>query len=178
MKIIKYSVIFILLILIPISLILIYGKNVSYSDQKDILDSLKDTASIIFAILGAWIAVIYPKNLQEKIFKLETDSDKEQEIVFEKLIYGLMLITSVLILMILSLVFINMIKNISYFVQYRDILRSLLLLYLYVISLVQCYALLVTLMPNIKILVDLFSTRHERNVQKNMNPVKRKDNNL
>lgn len=178
MKIIKYSVIFILLILIPISLIFIYGKNVSYSDQKDILDSLKDTASIIFAILGAWIAVIYPKNLQEKILKLETDSDKEQEIVFEKLIYGLILITSVLILMILSLVFINMIKNISYFVQYRDILRSLLLLYLYVISLVQCYALLVTLMPNIKILVDLISTRHERNVQKNMNPVKRKDNNL
>ena len=69
MKIVKYSLVLIFLILIPIYLIFTYGKNVSYSDQKDILDSLKDTASIIFAILGAWIAVIYPKDLQKKILR-------------------------------------------------------------------------------------------------------------
>lgn len=178
MKIVKYLLIFIFLILIPIYLIFTYGKNVPYSDQKDILDSLKDTASIIFAILGAWIAVIYPKNLQEKIFKAEIESEKEQEIVFEKLIYGLILITSVLILMIISLTFLNLMKNISYFIQYKEILRSLLLLYLYGISLVQCYALLVTLMPNIKILIDLITTRHERNVQKSMNPVEREEDNF
>jgi uncharacterized membrane protein len=170
MKIVKYLTIFIFLILTPIYLIFTYGKNVPYSDQKDILDSLKDTASIIFAILGAWIAVIYPKELQKKIFNNETDNN---EIIFEKLIYGLILITSVLIVMIISLIFINLIKNISYFSEYRELLRSFLLLYLYGISLVQCYALLVTLMPNIQILIDLIHERHSRDTQNSMDPVNR-----
>ena len=174
MKIIKYSLVLIFLILIPIYLIFTYGKNVSYSDQKDILDSLKDTASIIFAILGAWIAVIYPKDLQKKILKVQTDSS---DIIFQKLIYGLILITSVLILMILSLTLINLIKNISYFAQYKELLRSFLLLYLYIISLVQCYALMVTLMPNIQILLELMNAEHNRNTQNDMNPVERKDDN-
>ncbi len=174
MKIIKYSLVLIFLILIPIYLIFTYGKNVSYSDQKDILDSLKDTASIIFAILGAWIAVIYPKDLQKKILKVQTDSS---DIIFQKLIYGLILITSVLILMILSLTLINLIKNISYFAQYKELLRSFLLLYLYIISLVQCYALMVTLMPNIQILIELMNAEHNRNTQNDMNPVERKDDN-
>lgn len=80
MKIIKYLAIFIFLILIPVYLIFMYGKNVPYSDQKDILDSLKDTASIIFAILGAWIAVIYPKELQKKILNMETDNNEIIEV--------------------------------------------------------------------------------------------------
>lgn len=174
MKIIKYLAIFIFLILIPVYLIFMYGKNVPYSDQKDILDSLKDTASIIFAILGAWIAVIYPKELQKKILNLETDNN---EIIFEKLIYGLILITSVLIVMIISLTFINLIKNISYFSEYKELLRSFLLLYLYGISLVQCYALLVTLMPNIQILIDLIHERNNRDTQNGMDPVNREEDN-
>jgi hypothetical protein len=172
MKIIKYLAIFIFLILIPVYLIFMYGKNVPYSDQKDILDSLKDTASIIFAILGAWIAVIYPKELQKKILNMETDNN---EIIFEKLIYGLILITSVLIVMIISLTFINLIKNISYFSEHKELLRSFLLLYLYGISLVQCYALLVTLMPNIQILIDLIHERHNRDTQNSMDPVNREE---
>lgn len=174
MKIIKYLAIFIFLILIPVYLIFMYGKNVPYSDQKDILDSLKDTASIIFAILGAWIAVIYPKELQKKILNMETDNN---EIIFEKLIYGLILITSVLIVMIISLTFINLIKNISYFSEHKELLRSFLLLYLYGISLVQCYALLVTLMPNIQILIDLIHERHNRDTQNSMDPVNREEDN-
>lgn len=79
--------------------------------------------------------------------------------------------------MILSLTFINLIKNISYFAQYKELLRSFLLLYLYIISLVQCYALMVTLMPNIQILIELMNVEHNRNTQNDMNPVERKDDN-
>lgn len=152
----------------------IYGKNVPFSDQKDILDSLKDTASIIFAILGAWIAVIYPKDLQ-KIFKQKSDGEKEDELVFEKLIYSLILITAVLIIMIFSLPIINLIKNIDYFIQYKFILRRVLLVYIYLIALIQAHALFVTLMPNVKILIDMVNARNEREVQERNSPVRHED---
>lgn len=174
MKILKYFIFGVFLLVIPILVILIYGKDVPFSDQKDILDSLKDTASIIFAILGAWIAVIYPKNLQEKIFKSPSNNEKEEEVVFEKLIYSLILITIVLILMIISLPFINIVKNLDYLAQYRDYLRSYLLVYIYLLALTQSYALLVTLMPNIKILIDIIAVRHNRNFYQRNSPVKYK----
>lgn len=177
MIILKYFVLGIFFLIIPIAAILIYGKDVPFSDQKDILDSLKDTASIIFAILGAWIAVIYPKNLQEKIFKNPSDEEKEEEVVFEKLIYSLILITIVLILMIISLPFINLLKNIDYFGQYKEYLRSALLVYIYLLALIQSYALLVTLMPNIKILIDIVSIRHNRDFHQKHQPVKYDDKN-
>ncbi|HAV5392302.1 TPA: hypothetical protein JI093_12395 [Acinetobacter baumannii] len=161
----------IFLLLIPV--FFIYGKNVPFSDQKAILDSLKDTASIIFAILGAWIAVIYPKDLQ-KIFKQKTDGEKEEELVFEKLIYSLILITTVLIIMIISLPIINLIKNIEYFAQYKVSLRRALLVYIYLIALIQAHALFVTLMPNIKILIDMISARNQREIQERNSPVRHK----
>lgn len=168
-KIIFYGI---FLLLTPI--FAIYGKNVPFNDQKDILDSLKDTASIIFAILGAWIAVIYPQDLQ-KILKVQTIAEKENELVFEKLIYSLILVTTVLIVMIISLPIINLIKNIDYFLKYKYILRSFLLVYIYIIALIQAHALFVTLMPNIKILFDILNSRHDRDFRKRNSPISKKD---
>lgn len=46
-----------------------------YSIYKDTLDALMNISSIIFAIIGAWIAIIYPKAIGV-VFK-PTSSEKE-----------------------------------------------------------------------------------------------------
>lgn len=164
------KIIFYLIFLLITPIFFVYGKNVPFSDQKDILDSLKDTASIIFAILGAWIAVIYPNDLQ-KILKVQTLEEQESELVFEKLIYSLIIVTTVLIIMIVTLPAINLIKNLEYFIKYKSILRGVLLSYIYIVALVQAHALLVTLMPNIKILFDIVKSRHDRDFRKRNSPI-------
>ena len=79
------KVIFFLAFIIFLPIIWFFGKDVPYQDLSDIFDSLKDTAAIIFAILGAWIAVIYPKDLKA-IFHVNNSKDIEATVVFEKLI--------------------------------------------------------------------------------------------
>lgn len=37
--------------------------NFSYGSYKDVLSTLLNVSSIIFAIIGAWIAIIYPKSM-------------------------------------------------------------------------------------------------------------------
>ncbi|MCX9489763.1 hypothetical protein IG511_12580 [Vibrio cholerae] len=37
-----------------------YGRQISYSDLKDLLDILKNASAMIFTIVGIWLAYIYP----------------------------------------------------------------------------------------------------------------------
>ncbi|MFH4043591.1 hypothetical protein WAI98_20405, partial [Acinetobacter baumannii] len=48
-----------------------------------------------------------------------------------------------------------LIKDIPFFQGYKEYLRQALLLYIYLLTLAQVYALLATLIPNIKMLIDL-----------------------
>ncbi len=143
------KVIFFLAFIIFLPIIWFFGKDVPYQDLSDIFDSLKDTAAIIFAILGAWIAVIYPKDLKA-IFHVNNSKDIEATVVFEKLISSLIIVTFTLIVMIASMPIMALIKNIPFFQGYKEYLRQALLLYIYLLTLAQVYALLATLIPNIK----------------------------
>lgn len=155
-------------------LLWIYGKEVPLSDQKDIFDSLKDTSAIIFAILGAWIAVIYPKDLKA-IFKADNQSEVENTLIFKKLIWSLIVITTSLILMILTLPVIGIIKNIHYFQYHRQILLGSLSVYMFALTLAQVYALLSTLVPNLKIMIDFSQLEKNKEVQKRNMPVEYDD---
>ncbi|MFH4209810.1 hypothetical protein WAJ07_20455, partial [Acinetobacter baumannii] len=81
--------------------------------------------------------------------------DIEATVVFEKLISSLIIVTFTLIVMIASMPIMALIKNIPFFQGYKEYLRQALLLYIYLLTLAQVYALLATLIPNIKMLIDL-----------------------
>ncbi|WP_205341918.1 hypothetical protein [Denitrificimonas caeni] len=65
--------------------------SLGYSDYKDTLGALLNISSIIFAIIGAWIAIIYPraigrafqgKTVSDQAFKdADTDADYLSELV-------------------------------------------------------------------------------------------------
>lgn len=41
-----------------------YGRVVPFSEQWPMYEALRTTASIIFAVIGAWLAIIYPERLK------------------------------------------------------------------------------------------------------------------
>lgn len=43
--------------------------SLSYNDYKDTLGALLNISSIIFAIIGAWIAIVYPRAMARIINK-------------------------------------------------------------------------------------------------------------
>lgn len=44
-----------------------FGKNVPFSSQWPLYEALRTTASIIFAVVGAWFAIIYPERLKNHL---------------------------------------------------------------------------------------------------------------
>lgn len=171
MKIILFSV---FILFLPI--IIYFGQNVPYEDQSSIFDTLKDTASIIFAILGAWIAIIYPKDLKA-IFKLNDSDTTQTTEIFEKLISSLIIVTFTLITMIFLMPIMALIKNIEFFQEYKMYLRSGLFLYIYILTWTQIYALLSTLIPNIKMLIDLAKAKSRASILGRNAPMSERDQN-
>lgn len=41
-----------------------YGQNIPFIQQWPLFEALRNTASIIFAVVGAWLAIIYPERLK------------------------------------------------------------------------------------------------------------------
>lgn len=164
------KVILTILFLIISPLLWFSGKSIPFKDQIDLFDSLKNSASIIFAILGAWLAVIYPKDLK-LIFKTANQQQIENTLIFKKLIWGLIVITSSLMMMIISFPIIVLIKNIVLFQEYKSELLRAFSIYILALTLIQIYALLVTLVPNIKIMLDLSNFKEKKNIQDRNMPV-------
>lgn len=157
------KVILFVLFVILLPVVIYFGQHIPYEDQSSIFDTLRDTAAIIFAILGAWIAIIYPKDLKA-IFKLNDTDSNQTTVVFEKLISSLIIVTFTLITMIFLMPVIALLKNIEFFQQYKMYLRSGLFLYIYLLTWTQIYALLSTLIPNIEMLINLAKAKSKKTV--------------
>lgn len=41
-----------------------YGRNIPFATQWPLYEALRTTAAIIFAVVGAWLAIIYPERLR------------------------------------------------------------------------------------------------------------------
>ena len=42
----------------------VYGRSVPFEKQWPLFEALRNTAAIIFAVVGAWMAIIYPERLR------------------------------------------------------------------------------------------------------------------
>lgn len=56
-----------------------FGRRVILADQLRLLDSIRGVAAIIFGVVGAWIALIYPRALEEVLSrKVEASAHSDQ----------------------------------------------------------------------------------------------------
>jgi len=54
-----------------------YGRFVPFSKQWPLYEGLRTTAAIIFAVVGAWLAIAYPERLKVSLGKLPTSAKQE-----------------------------------------------------------------------------------------------------
>lgn len=79
MKILR-NVLFFVLAIITVILCgasYIYGGRIAFSVQWPLYEALRNTAAIIFAVVGAWLAIIYPERLRMSL--RDSVAVKEQE---------------------------------------------------------------------------------------------------
>lgn len=55
------------------------GRTVPFNDQWPLYEALRNTAAIIFAVVGAWLAIVYPERLRLSLSDREDQPGSDSE---------------------------------------------------------------------------------------------------
>ena len=125
-----------------------HGESISISTQKPLFEGLRNTSAIIFGVMGAWLAILHPDSLK-KVFGKEGGSFPENERRTVMLLLSPIIISTIIIAIVLVLFpLIEFSKTIDVLLRHKEFLRSSAFSLLSVLTLLQLWALILTLLPS------------------------------
>lgn len=122
-----------------------YGRAIPFAQQWPLYEALRNTASIIFAVVGAWLAIIYPERL-----KLSMRGHRQKKPAGDNM--GLLLtpvVHSTLLLVVLLLIGIcaPLLKQLPAALAHLAFFRGLSFLILVALTLWQVVIVVLTIFP-------------------------------
>lgn len=165
MKIERSDVVSFFGVIISFSLCYWPGYKINFHDQWLLYDALRNTSAIIFAVIGAWITIIYPEALRQifkRNIKYEGEGADSVRLLVSNIRISTFILAGILVLGIVS----QIVRHLDYFQQYALILRSISFGILGAFTFLQIWTLLLTIgqaeIANTAI-NHLEVERHERN---------------
>lgn len=121
------------------------GQQIPFAQQWPLFEALRSTASIIFAVVGAWFAIIYPERLRAT-FRSEDTPPVEptaMQKLFTPIVHSTVILSIILLLGILAPIFsaTDLARN------HKEIARGLSYAALSMLTLWQIVTVLMTLNP-------------------------------
>ncbi|EQB2067009.1 hypothetical protein ACYEVR_001146 [Yersinia enterocolitica] len=123
-----------------------YGRFVPFAQQSPLFEALRTTASIIFAVVGAWMAIIYPERLRFT-FKPDTSKTTSMPVNMGKLLHPAVNSTFILCIVLLVGVLAPLIKQITFLFPYKEWLRGVSFSLLIALTFWQIWTVILTLVP-------------------------------
>jgi hypothetical protein len=125
----------------------LHGQEIAMSKQMPLFEGLRNTSAIIFGVMGAWLAILHPDSLK-KVFRSDGGKLPEQEnntimLLLSPIIISTAIIATVLVLFPL----IELSKTVDLFISYKIYLRGVSFSLLSTLTLLQLWALILTLVP-------------------------------
>lgn len=98
------------------------GQNVAFTIQWPLFEALRTTASIIFAVVGAWFAIIYPERLK-KSFRggIAESNGAGIHRLFTPIVHSTAILATVLITGVVA----PLLKQFDWILSHREIFRGL-----------------------------------------------------
>ncbi|UIN08458.1 hypothetical protein LGL88_05760 [Yersinia ruckeri] len=121
-----------------------FGKNVPFSVQWPLYEALRTTASIIFAVVGAWFAIIYPERLKNSFRGGKNASDSNGNGItrlFTPIVHSTAILATVLVIGIAA----PLIKQFVFVIENKAFFRGLSYAVLVVLTLWQLLTVLYSL---------------------------------
>lgn len=122
------------------------GKEVPFEKQWPLFEALRTTASIIFAVVGAWIAIVYPERLKLS-FSEGVGSSVASKGGLSKLFSPVVHSTAILCFILVIGVVVPLIKTVPGILEYRELLRGFSYGVLVSLTLWQLWTVVLTLVP-------------------------------
>lgn len=123
------------------------GRGISFSQQWPAYEALRGTASIIFAVVGAWLAIIYPERLKLTFRPKNGESKGAANGNMWLLLTPAIHSTILLVVLLLIGVIVPMLKQIPVLLQYLETLRGLSFATLVALTCWQVAIVVITIFP-------------------------------
>lgn len=123
-----------------------YGHKVDAVAQGDLYGSLSTMSGIVFGVIGAWIAIVYPEALRHVLDKSRSDEDEHVSVV-RKLLVPMMCSTLVLGILLIGAPIVSVCRTFDWYKQNEPIWLAISFVFLEFITAFQFGALLYTLVP-------------------------------
>lgn len=124
------------------------GREVPFKEQWPLYEALRATAAIIFAVVGAWLAIIYPDRLKISFNQLKGGKRPEKNgSGIGKLFTPVAHSTIILCLILLIGIAAPLIKRIDIFYQHVELMRGLSYALLSSLTLWQLWTVILSLVP-------------------------------
>lgn len=125
-----------------------YGRTIPFATQWPLYEALRATAAIIFAVVGAWLAIIYPERLRfsgRRDSEMATKPEKGEGIgrFFTPIAHS----TAILCLILLIGIVAPIGKQLPIVLQHVEVARSLAYGVLVSLTLWQLWTVVLTLVP-------------------------------
>lgn len=136
-----------------------FGRSVPFAEQWPLFEALRTTASIIFAVVGAWLAIIYPERL--RLSFRGGSGGNGQAVKVGQLLHPAMHSTAILCVVLFVGIAAPLLKQVSALLEYRDVLRGVSYGLLASLTLWQIWTVVLTLIP-----ADVLQTASDHEVRR------------
>lgn len=141
-----------------------FGRSVPFAEQWPLFEALRTTASIIFAVVGAWLAIIYPERLKLTFRADTTPGAQEGTVKMGQLLHPAMHSTAILCVVLLVGISAPILKQVPYLLENREIFRGLAYSLAMALTFWQIWTVVLTLVP-----ADVIKTAADRERQHRAN---------
>jgi hypothetical protein len=144
-----------------------YPINYKYIDYKEFLTVLLTVSSMVFTLMGIWIAFLYPNALQRVIDPLTIENaDFSVALTETRRLEGLVASVLKSALVVITIVFIYLLKILFFqtdlYLSNVDLIKSGALTTVIVLSFIQFESILYVIYSNVMFLNELHSKREDR----------------
>lgn len=148
------------------------GYQIPFAQQWPLYEALRNTAAIIFAVVGAWLAIIYPERLKLSFGKKA--EDKSSSTNLRVLLAPAVHSTIILVVLLAVGVAAPIIKRIPYAIAHVEVFRGISFVLLALLTIWQIAIVVVAIVPielllnqatdddARKKLADHYGSRHQR----------------
>jgi hypothetical protein len=121
-----------------------FGSKITFTNQWPLYDALRSTASIIFAVIGAWLTILYPDEIK-KIFNRKLDERKAKSESIDLLVANIQYSTFILAAIMSVGIVGQILRYLPWALTHTETLRRLSFGFLGFLTFMQFWTLLMTL---------------------------------
>lgn len=126
------------------------GDDIEYSAQRPVLVGLRYVSGIVFGVIGAWIAIVNPRELRATIRRLPDDlSSAEQNVeLFQRLLRAMRYSTVILVAVLVLTIAEPIARQSAFLLDHASIVRRVTFSILGVATVGQLWAVLLAVAPS------------------------------